>query len=659
MRQNPLLSCCMIVKNEEQFLKRCLESVKDFVDEIIIVDTGSQDRTVEIARAYTDKIFFHPWENDFSTHRNQSISYARGDWIFQIDADEQLAPGGGEAIRELAAASAPGVNFLMLNITDIDQQGRPRATFNFPRVFRNRVGIHYEGIVHNQVVGKGQCVACPAVIWHYGYYLDEEKMEAKRRRSIPLLLKQLEEDPENAFALYNLANMHIGIKDYGKVIDYGERALALLRRKETVPTFFISLYSPLIHAYIRENRIMEARKHAEDSIMIFPRFLDGYYLLNEIAFLQQDWETVLDSGEKALELYRELRECPSKLGSVVSFYLNSRCHLALRMGEAMMRLGRFQEAQKMLETGLEEHPSPDAAFRFILKVTQECDAKALHDHFLKRALEDCPDDILFNRLYLKKAVEKHLEVETTLGFFDKLARIDPEEDWDFRKALFLLERGRFEDAEKAFGVVIQRGSGSAQAYAYRALSREMLGDMRGSMEDHERAVFMDPGLAYSWAKLGEHSMAMGDWEKALAFLSNALEAGEKGPEVLLSMAIAAVKLGEVEISAAPLELLLEMLGLARERSLETMEDLALLFEEIGRALDQRGNPRLATEAFGMAAELDPHKAMLNLMAGRRLLAMGEREAAVLRLAVALKGAKGKEGILEEVEAILTAAGVER
>ena len=84
------ISACMMVKNEEAFLPRCLESIKDVVDEIIVVDTGSTDRTAEIAKSYGAKVYHHPWENNFSKHRNQSISYATGDWIFILDGDEEV-----------------------------------------------------------------------------------------------------------------------------------------------------------------------------------------------------------------------------------------------------------------------------------------------------------------------------------------------------------------------------------------------------------------------------------------------------------------------------------------------------------------------------------------------------------------------------------------
>ena len=116
------ISACMIVKNEEKLLPTCLKSIKDYVDEIVIVDTGSTDQTVSIAESFGARVYHHPWENNFSKHRNQSFSYAKGDWIFYIDADEELLPGSGDALRA-AILTDEDVDALVVTLQCIFNQG--------------------------------------------------------------------------------------------------------------------------------------------------------------------------------------------------------------------------------------------------------------------------------------------------------------------------------------------------------------------------------------------------------------------------------------------------------------------------------------------------------------------------------------------------------
>ena len=106
---NPLFSICMIVKNEEKNLERCLRSVKQCKNyEIIIVDTGSTDNTLKIAKNHNAKIFKYKWNNDFSAARNKAMEYARGDWVLILDADEELAPNSYEKLlAPLIVTTAP------------------------------------------------------------------------------------------------------------------------------------------------------------------------------------------------------------------------------------------------------------------------------------------------------------------------------------------------------------------------------------------------------------------------------------------------------------------------------------------------------------------------------------------------------------------------
>ena len=118
------ISLCMIVKNEEKVLGRCLDSVKDAVDEIIIVDTGSEDRTKEIAAAYTDKVYEFEWTNDFAKARNESFSKAEMDYCMWLDADDVLEAGGQEKLLEWKAHADGTADAVMTDYAAGFDEGR-------------------------------------------------------------------------------------------------------------------------------------------------------------------------------------------------------------------------------------------------------------------------------------------------------------------------------------------------------------------------------------------------------------------------------------------------------------------------------------------------------------------------------------------------------
>ena len=183
------ISLCMIIKNEENFLHGCLSSAKELVDEIVIVDTGSTDRSMEIARQYGAKVYEHQWKNDFSEHRNKSLSYATKEWILILDADEELVTSSSHLIRK--AIQDIEIDSVAVQVTNLFNQGRSCAVFNSVRLFRNNRGIKYEGIVHNKEVGCNNTKFYPIQIVHHGYNLNESKMKEKFNRTTSLLKAQI------------------------------------------------------------------------------------------------------------------------------------------------------------------------------------------------------------------------------------------------------------------------------------------------------------------------------------------------------------------------------------------------------------------------------------------------------------------------------------
>jgi len=225
--ERPTLSVCMIVKNEERFLAQCLESVKDVADEIIVVDTGSTDRTVEIARRYTDRVYFHPWNDSFSEARNYSLSYATGDWILQIDADEELERKDVPLLLATLRHVHPMEEVEAIGVPLLSTLPAGRlARHYFPRLFR-RGKAHFEGIVHNQLIYEGKHLVSEVRLWHYGYNLSRAELERKWKRTEELLLRQLAEDPEDTFAWMNLLRVYRNSGRHEQVIAKGTWVLGL------------------------------------------------------------------------------------------------------------------------------------------------------------------------------------------------------------------------------------------------------------------------------------------------------------------------------------------------------------------------------------------------------------------------------------------------
>ena len=201
--QTPLVSLCMIVKNEFENLPGCLESVRGLVDEIIIVDTGSTDDTVRIAESFGAKVFRMAWPNSFAAARNRSLEYARGNWIFYLDADERLeANGRVDCIRQMA--SDPVIDAYSVPIRNHKYDTECVDIGLNIRLFRNLPDVRFENEVHERVepalarIGARIAVA-QFSIDHFGYRLAPDAMKEKLKRNLILSQKHLERDPDDPY----------------------------------------------------------------------------------------------------------------------------------------------------------------------------------------------------------------------------------------------------------------------------------------------------------------------------------------------------------------------------------------------------------------------------------------------------------------------------
>lgn len=180
-----MLSLCMIVKNEKYNLPRCLASVKPYVDEIIVVDTGSDDGTPEIAAKFGAKVSYFEWCDDFAAARNYAISQASGDWILMPDADEEIIVESEHFLTQLTVQ--PNVIAYSVALTEANNQSLTPAYLI--RLFRNLPDIKYEGRFHEQLKHQNQSITGNQIgllegvrFLHYGY--EKEQVIQKTKSAI-------------------------------------------------------------------------------------------------------------------------------------------------------------------------------------------------------------------------------------------------------------------------------------------------------------------------------------------------------------------------------------------------------------------------------------------------------------------------------------------
>ncbi len=220
------ISVCMIAKNEEKYIDRCLQLLSPYNFEIIVVDTGSTDHTVEIARRYTSKVFHFDWINDFSAARNFSISKATNDWILVIDCDEFLETIDINKIDKAIRQNPHGAGMLIRNNPyNTGSRSGDAAGILTERVARlfSKQEYHYAGIIHEQVVridGRDSIFFhIPLSCYHEGY-VNQVVTAEKASRNLELLLLDLEKRGPDPYTYYQIGKSYVALKDTENACHY-------------------------------------------------------------------------------------------------------------------------------------------------------------------------------------------------------------------------------------------------------------------------------------------------------------------------------------------------------------------------------------------------------------------------------------------------------
>lgn len=304
MKKNSL-ALCMIVKNEEKFIKKTIDSVIDIVDEIIIVDTGSTDKTLEILSSYNNiNLYNHIWENDFSKSRNFALSKIKSDWILFIDADEILDVNSKKNIIEfINNTNLDGCHFLIYNY--ISEGSNNFSIHHGLRLFKNNKGFYYKGKIHEQISNdsivnlKERFSKENIILHHYGYTSEVLEKKNKRNRNIPILLDTLKENPTDSFTLFNMGNEYLANNDILMAIKYYEEAFKYI---DLTNIYSIHLFYRISICYQNIKKYDKALSYVNKALDIYSPNVDLEYLRGTIYLDSNRYTLAIDSFNECLSL---------------------------------------------------------------------------------------------------------------------------------------------------------------------------------------------------------------------------------------------------------------------------------------------------------------------------------------------------------------------
>jgi hypothetical protein len=247
------VSACLIVKDEELYLDTCLSRLIGFADEVVIVDTGSVDRSRDIARSHGANLIDVPWADDFSCVRNIGLAHATGDWILYIDADEHF----DMQFADKSCLADPHAIAATVSL----RAARTLTPYRELRLFRNRPDLRFQSVIHETIRpaihavlerdAAARIVASPYSIMHYGY---EGDLTHKHHRNISMLRRATAEDPGRIYLWHTLGECLLGLGDVAAAQQAWREGLALVRAGTGDPGDAL-IYADLMSLHFGDNAI--------------------------------------------------------------------------------------------------------------------------------------------------------------------------------------------------------------------------------------------------------------------------------------------------------------------------------------------------------------------------------------------------------------------
>ncbi|HTA39440.1 MAG TPA: glycosyltransferase [Candidatus Acidoferrales bacterium] len=394
----PGISLCMIVKNEERFLAQCLRSVQDVVDEMIVVDTGSTDRTIEIAKSFGATVFEREWRNDFGWARNQALEAATRRWLLVLDADEELMTASKPSLAALKNVPSwlTAVWVRIYNRSD-DYVGTGDMSHALVRIFPNHESIRYRGLIHEFPTVNGDpnglgAASSPIGVIHHGYVKEIVHERGKGARNLAIVKAAADREPTDPYNWFNVGATAFLLGDFETARDALEKMLDLLgeERRGYLPNGLAILaetYCDKLADPIKGEEI--ARRGLE----ISPHYANSHFQLGKALIAQKRFDegreaylAAIDDGKYAAQQFVVddqvyIWKAHSEIGSsyvmqgdeakAVEWFEKGLKNspnaepLHVNRARALERLGRLDDASEAFRTVYELHGSASSTIEYV------------------------------------------------------------------------------------------------------------------------------------------------------------------------------------------------------------------------------------------------------------------------------------------------------
>ena len=583
------ISLTMIVKNESATLGRCLASVRDLVDEIIVVDTGSSDNTKEIAQQHGARVFDLPWPDSFAAARNASLRHASGQWILWLDADEFLDETNRAKCRQLfAGLGDDNTAFAMKCVCLSGRVGATATDVDHVRLFRNHPAIRWDYRVHEQILPAlkrvGHTVRFTDIAITHTGYTDPALRQKKLERNLRLLHLDLAERPNDPFTLFNLGWSYA---DLGRATDAIPLLQRSLEQSHNADSITPKLYSLLAQCHRRLGQFDQAWTVCQAGHVRCPDDAELLFLKGQLCHQRGDrsaarasWMQLLRSqtGETPVPPTGETPVPPTCDGVFTSMDAGLhgplvRHHLAVLDREE----GHLADAEKLWRSILDDTPD-------------------FH-----------PARVGLVEMYLKQA--RWPEMEPLLTELEPHAPLDTA----ILQARMKLARQDFAAARQLLEGVIQKAPHFLTAHVILSHVFLQSGDERAAEPQLRRIVEIEPGQAESWKNLAVLYRRTQRLREAIAATKAGCLHCPHDADLLLLQGVLLREGGDAINAETCLLRVLEMSSgtdaAQRRRRAAARQHLIALYRELGRHREAVAHSR------GLAAE-SPHSAESRLISNR-------------------------------------------